>query len=144
MSVLSENIKKFRIFRRITQQEVANSLGKSKGVISNWERGDNQPSPDEVEKLCSLFNVTPNEMFGWEENKDYLRYIEYKKANEIKLKEYKEQMRKIQEAIDNIQNNLSDGFVDDSSEPKYTSSNTFPLFEQFFADNNIPTDKKKK
>lgn len=143
MSVLSENIKKFRIFRRITQQEVANSIGKSKSVISNWERGDNQPSPDEVEKLCSLFNVTPNEMFGWEENKDYLRYIEYKKANEIRLKEYKEQMKKLQEAIDNIQNNLSDGFVDDANDSKNTSLNGFPFLDSYLT-NNIPTDKKKK
>ena len=143
MSVLSENIKKFRIFRRITQQEVANSLGKSKGVISNWERGDNQPSPDEVEKLCSLFKVTPNGMFGWEENKDYIRYIEQKKENELRLKAYKEQAKKLQEIIDNIENELSNGFVDDANDSKNISLNGFPFLDSYLT-NNIPTDKKKK
>lgn len=143
MGVLSENIKKFRIFRRITQQEVANSLGKSKGVISNWERGDNQPSPDEVEKLCSLFKVTPNEMFGWEENKDYIRYIEQKKENELRLKAYKEQAKKLQEIIDNIENELSHGFVDDANDSKNISLNGFPFLDSYLT-NNMPTDKKKK
>ena len=36
MSNLGDNIKKYRVFRKITQQEIADRLNKSKGVISNW------------------------------------------------------------------------------------------------------------
>ena len=131
MSTLSENIKKYRIFRRITQQEVADHIGKSKGVISNWERGDNQPSPDEVEKLCKLFHITPNEIYGWEENKEYTRYLEFKKVNEIKLEEYKKQMQDLQSAINDIESKLSDGFADDTDKIVQPSLNDLFPFNQF-------------
>lgn len=49
---ISDNIKNFRIFRNIKQQELADALGKSKSVISNWERGENAPDVESCQKLC--------------------------------------------------------------------------------------------
>lgn len=46
MSALHENIREFRIMRRITQKDFAAMLSKSRNVISNWERGANSPDPD--------------------------------------------------------------------------------------------------
>lgn len=66
MSTLSENIKKFRLKISLTQDELAQRLGKSKNVVSNWERGDNRPDADSIELMCKIFEVTPNDMYGWE------------------------------------------------------------------------------
>lgn len=66
MGGLSENIRKYRLKADLKQEELAFMLGKSKNVISNWERGDNRPDSDMVEKLCRILNTTPNELYGWE------------------------------------------------------------------------------
>lgn len=75
MGAIAENIKNFRIFRGIKQQELATLLGKSKSVISNWERGENCPDVEICEKLCRILKVTPNELFGWENNREYESYL---------------------------------------------------------------------
>ena len=103
MNKLNENIKNFRTFRNITQQDLAEKLGKSKSVISNWERGENSPNPEEVEAMCRLFKVTPNEIYGWENNKEYDQYqkelIEFEARIEI-LKGEKIMLEKKIEDID--------------------------------------------
>lgn len=87
MEKLNLNIKNFRQFRGITQQEIARRLGKSKNVISNWERGDNSPNPDEIVELCRILEVTPNQIFGWDPLPEYVQYLH---EQEKKLKELEE------------------------------------------------------
>lgn len=76
MSTLNENIKKFRELRKMNQKQLADSLQKSRAVISNWERGANSPDPDTIEQICKVLNVTPNMLFGWEKCPDYERFME--------------------------------------------------------------------
>lgn len=66
MNTLGENIKKYRLKSKLTQEELASRLGKSKNVISNWERGDNKPDADIIEEICLIFNISPNQIYGWE------------------------------------------------------------------------------
>ena len=66
MSKISKMIKKFRLEKGLNQEDLASMLGKSKSVISNWERGDNSPDLEMVERMCEIFEVTPNEMYEWE------------------------------------------------------------------------------
>lgn len=73
---LNENIKTFRTFRGVTQQALADTVGKTKSVISNWERGENQPDVDSIELICKCLNVTPNQLFGWEPNPEYEKFIQ--------------------------------------------------------------------
>lgn len=67
MNTIGENIKRFRIQAKLTQEELANRLGKSKNVISNWERGDNKPDADTIEEICLIFNISPNQIYSWED-----------------------------------------------------------------------------
>ena len=60
MGTIGENIKNFRTFRGIKQQDLADMLGRTKSVISNWERGANSPDVEICEKLCKILRVTPN------------------------------------------------------------------------------------
>lgn len=65
MNTIGENIKKFRLASKLTQEDLAAKIGKTKNVISNWERGDNKPDADTIEGICHIFNITPNQIYGW-------------------------------------------------------------------------------
>lgn len=109
---IGENIKKFREFRGITQMSIAVSLGKTKNVISNWERGVNLPSPDDIEKLCEILDVTPNQMFGWETNPECEEWAvhreEYAQIEKMKqrLNAYSAMMKDLTEKIQHEQQAL--------------------------------------
>lgn len=66
MGNLAENIKKYRNLSNLNQEQLASMIGKSKNVISNWERGDNKPDADTIEKLCNIFSIEPNQLYGWD------------------------------------------------------------------------------
>lgn len=63
---IGEQIKNFRLLRRMSQADVAKVVHRSPNVISNWERGLNTPDVEIVDQLCELFKVTPNMMYGWD------------------------------------------------------------------------------
>lgn len=69
--MLSTNLKEARIKSGLTQEDLASLLGKSKNVISNWERGDNKPDADTIFKLCDILNVDANYLLGWTDNKNF-------------------------------------------------------------------------
>ena len=65
MSVIGEQIKKYRSIRGMTQQEIADALGESSGrVIYNWEKGIGRPDCDKLAKLCNLLGVSADELIG--------------------------------------------------------------------------------
>lgn len=71
MSDVNNNIRNFRIFRGFSQKKLGSLLNKSANVISNWETGIHSPDIETVEQICKALAVTPNELFGWEKNKEY-------------------------------------------------------------------------
>ena len=88
-----------RIMRGFTQQDVAERLHKSTNAISNWELGNTSPSIDDLLELCKMFDVTPNQICGWDECPDLIAYInETEAANQI-VADLKEQKRQIEEQI---------------------------------------------
>lgn len=80
MGPINENIRNYRTFRGIKQQELADMLGKSKSVISNWERGENSPDVEICAQLCKILKITPNELFGWQRNKEYEQWLVQQEA----------------------------------------------------------------
>ena len=100
---ISDNIKNFRIFRGIKQQELADTLKKSKSVISNWERGENSPDLDSCEELCKIFKVTPNQLFGWEPNLEYEQWKKEMAENEKRIKVLKSKMESMRAEIAKIE-----------------------------------------
>lgn len=69
MSEVSENIKKFRKSRGLKQSELGKLVGKAPSVIANWEAGTNRPDVDSLKKLCKVFEIDANTLFGWENKK---------------------------------------------------------------------------
>lgn len=65
MSSIGARIKKYRLLRGMTQQEIADALGESSGrVIYNWEKGTGRPDCDKIAKLCDLLGVSADELVG--------------------------------------------------------------------------------
>ena len=108
MEKLNMNIRNFRQFRGITQQEMARRLGKSKNVISNWERGDNSPNPDEIVKLCEILEVTPNQIFGWDPLPEYVQYLHEQEKNKKELDEKTAQRERIRAQLAEIDREIAE------------------------------------
>lgn len=66
MSKLPENIKHFRLLRGLSQKQLAEKLHRTPNVISNWENGVNSPDVDLLEIMCEIFDITPNQLYGWD------------------------------------------------------------------------------
>lgn len=90
MSVIGDNIKKYREVRGFTQEQVAEAVGKSKNVVSNWERGDNKPDADTITLLCGFLGVDANTLLSWN-NTEQLKFdaknISEQILNNPKIKE---------------------------------------------------------
>ena len=84
MSAISENIRKFRIHNKMKQSELGELLGKAPSVIANWEAGTNRPDVNSIEKMCEIFNIDANTLFGWEPKVSKLDSISLKEQNIIK------------------------------------------------------------
>lgn len=65
MGTIGEQIKKYRMIKGMTQQEIADALGESSGrVIYNWEKGTGRPDCDKLARLCDLLDVSADELIG--------------------------------------------------------------------------------
>lgn len=61
---ISYNIRAYRLANKMTQKELADSLGVKVSTVSTWERGANAPDIEMLFKICRLFCVSVSEMYG--------------------------------------------------------------------------------
>lgn len=62
-------LKELRIEARISVDGLAKSIGNSRANISRYERGLTQPNLETWEKLAEYFNVTPQYLVGWSDER---------------------------------------------------------------------------
>lgn len=69
MSILSlgDNIKKIREQKNISQYALAKILSISQQSVAQWEKGITNPRRTMIDKLSNALNVTPNELFGYDD-----------------------------------------------------------------------------
>lgn len=60
----NEKLRNEREDRDITQTELGEVLKMSQRKISRLERGDTEPTTDEIIKICSFFEKTADYMLG--------------------------------------------------------------------------------
>lgn len=63
-SSFGEKLKSARIFKKLTQKELALKVGAKHNSISDWENNKNKPDPDTIELLCGVLDISPNYLLG--------------------------------------------------------------------------------
>ena len=63
---LGENLKKFRLKRELTQEQLADVLGVSAQAVSRWENGTTYPDITLLPTIASYFEITLDELMGME------------------------------------------------------------------------------
>ena len=66
---LAENIRFFREMRNMYQSDLGQILGVSAQAVSKWELGKAEPDQDCIVKMCRLFGITSDQLFGLEPRK---------------------------------------------------------------------------
>lgn len=61
---VAKNLLFYRKKNKITQKELAEQLGVKHNAISSWENGINSIDIDTLFKVCKIFGVTVNDMYG--------------------------------------------------------------------------------
>jgi|SRR5690625_2989076 len=78
MKVIGKNIKKLRLSRGMTQQQLADEVGaKTYTTITKWESGANLPQGKDLIVLSKLFNVSVDSILGIDDKKDIVNTSEY-------------------------------------------------------------------
>ena len=64
--MFSKRLSELREFSspRLRQEDVGNATGMSQRKISRLEKGDVQPTPDEIVRLCRFYNVSADYLLG--------------------------------------------------------------------------------
>lgn len=76
MGIIGENIRKFRDRAGLSQEQLAEMMGKSKNVVSNWENGQNSVKSSELLKLSLILKTDVNGLLGWETPEDVMKAAE--------------------------------------------------------------------
>lgn len=107
MTIVCENIKRFRKFRGLSQAELGEMIRRSKNVVSNWERGENEPDLDAIAAACKALDVTPNQIFGWEENPEYKAFLQRTFMYQEKLTQLEAQRKAIDAELAELRKKIS-------------------------------------
>lgn len=112
---LGDNIKKIREQKNISQYALAKTLGISQQSVAQWETGKTNPRRKMIDKLANTLNVTPNELFGYNEHTeeinnttlDKLKKDEYDSLAHSNLPSLnKRDKRDIRKVLDELVNDL--------------------------------------
>jgi len=83
MLYLSANLKKFRILKNLTQEDIAEYLGITPQSVSKWERGESYPDITLLPALANIFETSIDLLVGMDAIRaEETRYNIHKKAIE--------------------------------------------------------------
>jgi transcriptional regulator with XRE-family HTH domain len=57
----------------MSKKELGEAVGVTPMAVTHWERASNSPDIETLVKICQLFNVTLNEMYGVEEESPFMK-----------------------------------------------------------------------
>ncbi len=79
-----ERLSVLRKQKALSQESLAEQLGVSRQAVSKWETGEAFPELSKLDALCRIFQVSPNFLMGYEEN----RAISHTKEEKSKEKSH--------------------------------------------------------
>ena len=83
---LGSKIKELRLNKNITQDVLANSLGVTSQAVSRWESGGSYPDMELIPSIANYFNITIDELFGYQNNRSELIQNIIDKVNAFNIK----------------------------------------------------------
>ena len=97
---LADNIKNYRLKKKLTLEEVAQKVGITRSTLSKYESGSitNIPS-DKIEKIASALETTPGELMDWEDDYDEETRMIARKYYDFDTKD-REKFKKLLDIID--------------------------------------------
>lgn len=69
MSYFAKKFKELREKKELFQKDIAEELGITRTAVTEWENGRNTPTVDMLCKIADYFDVTPNYLLGYENEK---------------------------------------------------------------------------
>ena len=63
-ATMAERIRLYRKQLHLSQKELGAQMGVTRNTVINWEAGKYRPDADLFPKLCSVLNISLNELFG--------------------------------------------------------------------------------
>ncbi len=85
MSIIGESIRKLRKAKGLTQTELAEKLGTTQYVITNYERGANNPTAAKIPEIAKALGVTLEEVYGLSGSEGAVEQKGSSKRREIQL-----------------------------------------------------------
>ena len=64
---LGETLKEYREEKRVSQKEMSKQVGITQAAIARYELNRTEPRASDIVKLCRYFQVSPNELLGFED-----------------------------------------------------------------------------
>lgn len=107
--VFAERIKKLRIEKKMTQQELGSKFGLTSTGVSYWESGKAIPNMEMMNKLSDFFGVTIDYLIGkneLDENDEGM--ILFRKAEKVNESDKQKMYNIINSTIDAFLNNNND------------------------------------
>lgn len=98
---LIENILKILEDKQITVYKLCKNAGISQTTFHNWKNGT-QPTADKIKKILNYLEVSPNELFGYTENKPDLTENEKEMLELFQKLSDREQIKEIGRLEDRV------------------------------------------
>lgn len=95
----SENLKKFRTQKGLSQQRLADLVGVSQTAIYNWEKGERTPKMDAITKIADVLGVKLNDLIPTDQAIDW--FFEKVEENRI-IREYNALDTSIKDNLDKM------------------------------------------
>lgn len=98
---LSENILRLRREKGVTQEELAKFIGVTKASVSKWETGLSMPDIMLLPQLATFFDVTIDEMLGYESQlgKEQIKTYYHRLAADFASKPFEEVMKECERLV---------------------------------------------
>lgn len=62
----NKNLTDYRKRKGLSQEQLAFQIGVSRQAVSKWETGLSQPELTNIEKICEVLEITPNDLMGYD------------------------------------------------------------------------------
>jgi len=95
--MLGEKISSLRKMRKLSQYELAERLGFSRGKLANYEQGSRQPDYDTLKKIALFFDVTTDYLLEKDGQDITTELPENEKSHDLVAESEDELLKKIKE-----------------------------------------------